>query len=194
MKEPPSITTSPIKHAVLAYNKANRFRMDNRKDTKNFTESDKLCQIIGDRTHIEKDENKFDILHADGAFSCTCDVCKAGLVQGVRQRGLREIPEKLTKCLRIREQSDNYAKYGGFPKSFKWFIEHLMPPAEQEQMIKGCEILFPDTVFFEKGKAKSIVKMDKDYCLQTITKEARLNNQNIFKEFSNTVRERKKDT
>ena len=43
----------------------------------------------------------------------------------------------------------------------------LIPnPAEdyKEKMIEGCQLFFPDTVFFEKGKIV-ICGMDKDYCL-----------------------------
>ena len=48
---------------------------------------------------------------------------------------------------------------------FTWLIEHLLPPSD---LYKGCEMIFPDTVFFEKesAKARLIVKMEKkDYCL-----------------------------
>lgn len=68
-----------------------------------------------------------------------------------------------------------------------------MPPSEQIDMVKGCELIFPDTVFFEKGKAKLIVRMDKEYCLQGIRNAAKLNNNIIYKDFINIVRERKKD-
>lgn len=44
-------------------------------------------------------------------------------------------------------------------------MEHLLPPSEKESAVKGCELIFPDTVFFNQGKAKMIIKMDKDYCL-----------------------------
>ena len=54
-------------------------------------------------------------------------------------------------------------------------------------------MIFPDTVFFEKGKAKLIVKTDKEFCLQGVRNIAKLNNQNVYKDFSNIVRERKKD-
>ena len=36
-------------------------------------------------------------------------------------------------------------------------------------MIEGCQIFFPETVFFEKGKIV-ICGMDKDYCLSKDTK------------------------
>lgn len=61
-------------------------------------------------------------------------------------------------------------------------------------MIKGCECIFPDTVFFEKGKARLIVRHDKEFCLVGIKNSTKLNNQNIFKDFTTIVRERKKDT
>ena len=110
------------------------------------------------------------------------------------QKGLKEIPDKLRKTLQIIQTENRYERYGGFPKSFCWLIEHLLPPARSVDTIKGCELIFPDTVFFERGKAKLVVKMDKDYCLQGFKNATKLNIQNIYKDFSNAVRERKKDT
>jgi hypothetical protein len=47
-------------------------------------------------------------------------------------------------------------------KKFVWLLEHLLPPNEK---IKGCELVFPDSVFFSKGKPKFVVKSDRDNCL-----------------------------
>jgi hypothetical protein len=54
-------------------------------------------------------------------------------------------------------------------------------------------MIFPDTVFFEAGKPKVIIKMDKEYCLIGVKNAVKLGLTNIYKEFTNSVRERKKD-
>lgn len=72
-------------------------------------------------------------------------------------------------------------------------MEHLLPPAMQENTLKGCELIFPDTAFFVGGKAKIVVKMDKDHCLQGVKKVQKLQKDEIYKDFSTVVRERKKD-
>jgi hypothetical protein len=68
-------------------------------------------------------------------------------------------------------------------------MEHLIPPSEN---IKGCECIFADTVFYENGEAKVIIKMDKDYCLTYTKNPVKLISRNISKEFYQTVRERKR--
>ena len=35
----------------------------------------------------------------------------------------------------------------------------------KEKLISGCEVFFPDTVFYENGNPKFIAKNDKDGCL-----------------------------
>ena len=41
---------------------------------------------------------------------------------------------------------------GGRDKDFLWLLRNLIPNPEnpKEKMIKGCQIIFPDTVFFLK--------------------------------------------
>ena len=48
-------------------------------------------------------------------------------------------------------------------EKFQWLMEHLLPPNPAK--FKGCELIFPDTAFFEQGVCKSIIKCDEDYCL-----------------------------
>ena len=51
---------------------------------------------------------------------------------------------------------------------FHMLIERLMAkPREstKEKLISGCEIFFPDTVFYEKGMPKMYAMNDKDFCL-----------------------------
>ena len=38
---------------------------------------------------------------------------------------------------------------GGVEKKFTWFIDKLLPCYSK---IRGCEIVFPDTVIFHRGK------------------------------------------
>ena len=57
---------------------------------------------------------------------------------------------------------------------------------------KGCELIFPDTLIFCKGKAKLVIKCDKDWCLTSV-KAAKVPLGKICTEFQNVVRERKKD-
>ena len=69
---------------------------------------------------------------------------------------------QIRKAIKGIDREKAYKQLGGFERSFMWLLEHLLPPND---MIKGCELIFPDTVFFEKGKAKVIIKMDKEWCL-----------------------------
>lgn len=69
-------------------------------------------------------------------------------------------------------------------------MEHLLPSNDK---IRGCEILFPDTAIFFKGKPKIIIKNDNEHCLMAVRQITKLNLQSIYKDFSNIVRERKKD-
>jgi hypothetical protein len=51
-------------------------------------------------------------------------------------------------------------------------MDNLMPPTEN---IKGCELIFPDTAFFNsQGNCQAIFKMDKDYCLRSIKVASKL--------------------
>ena len=45
--------------------------------------------------------------------------------------------------------------------------ELIAKPKEnpKEKMLSGCEVFFPDTVFYEKGAPKFIAQNDKDFCL-----------------------------
>jgi len=37
-------------------------------------------------------------------------------------------------------------------ENFQWLMEHLLPPNPAK--FKGCELIFPDTAFFEGGNCK----------------------------------------
>ena len=101
------------------------------------------------------------------------------------QKGLKEIPEKLKKCYKTKELNRKHESYGGFPKSFEWLMEHLLPPPKKSHLVKGCELIFPDTCFFKDGHPTMIVKMDKDYCLtcQRSRPEKKIELVNIRRDF-----------
>ena len=101
------------------------------------------------------------------------------------------MPERIIKSLKMLKTDQFYKQYQGFEKDFPWLVEHLLPFSEK---IKGCEIVFPDTVFFRGGLPVMIVKMDKDFCLTSIKNKSKLSLQNILKDFQNIARDRKKDT
>ena len=159
------------------------------------------CQELVEKIN-DPEETKYEIFNADtapqnakrGVFSCPCAICRnAGANSSGVQRGLKEVPEKLQKCVKVAEMDRTYAQYGGFPKSFQWLLEHLLPPEEKAAHFKGCELLFTDTAFFSEGKAKVIFKTDREFCLTSVKNSTKLNNQNVYKDFSNIVRERKRD-
>jgi hypothetical protein len=102
---------------------------------------------------------------------------------------LKKAPEKVKRQLCVIETEKRFKKLGGFDRSFCWLIEHLLAPNDN---IKGCEAIFPDTAFFEKGEAKIIVKMDKDFCLTSTKNPVKCIPRNIGKDFQSAVRDRKR--
>ncbi len=81
--------------------------------------------------------------------------------------------------------------YEGIPRDFFWLMMSLLPTNDK---VKGCELIFPDTAFFKKGKPVIVIRSDtKDYCLQGIRHPKKLSLQSIYKDFQNVVRRRKKD-
>ena len=70
-------------------------------------------------------------------------------------------------------------------------MEHLLPPIPAK--FKGCELIFPDTAFFEKGECKCIIKSDTDFCLTAMRNPAKLSLINISTSFQAINRERRSD-
>jgi hypothetical protein len=117
--------------------------------------------------------------HAHGKFTCDCTIC------------YEQTKPDYHLDIFQNKQEVREALYEGFEKNFAWLIEHLLPTNDK---IRGCELIFPDSVIFSKnGKPKLIVKDDKEHCLMAIKQPSKLNLQSIYKDFSNVVRERKKD-
>ena len=52
------------------------------------------------------------------------------------------------------------------PTTFVQLVEWLFASSDK---IKGAQILFPDTVFFEDGKPYFIAKVDKEGCMIKIS-------------------------
>lgn len=78
-------------------------------------------------------------------------------------------------------------------------MENLLPLNDK---FKGCELIFPDTVLFSKGKPTMIIRSDKDYCVTgfkgsnkkgTDQKNNKLSLYNLSSMLASVVRERKKD-
>ena len=113
------------------------------------------------------------------------------------QRGLKNIPEKLQKVNKINARHKKYESFGGFPKSFEWLMEHLVPVQKKANHIKGCELIFPDTCFIDqKGAPRMVIKMDKDQqtlvCARASAKKIEMNY--VRRDFQNTFRARQQDT
>jgi len=97
------------------------------------------------------------------------------------QNTLYRMPKKLQTSLEIIKKDKEYRElYGGEKQTFSWLMHHLLPYSEK---IKGCELIFPDTVFFEDGKPKVIIKTEKDYCLISQKGPVKLSLVNILKDF-----------
>ena len=74
--------------------------------------------------------------------------------------------------------------------TFRWLMERLLPPSD---LIKGCELIFPDTAFFDRGQLVLMIKMDKDFCLQGIRNPKKLTTQILVKTFQEVLKERKRE-
>lgn len=66
-----------------------------------------------------------------------------------------------------------------------------MPPSADK--FKGCELIFPDTAFFENGQCKCIIKNDEDYCLVQVKNPNKLSLNAIKSFFQGVIRERRND-
>jgi len=88
------------------------------------------------------DDNK-----ARAFFKCDCMVCKVQVTKG----HLFEVKKKAD----MRLLTDT-------PVQFAQLIEWLFASNDK---IKGAQVMFPDTVFFEDGKPSFIAKVDKEGCM-----------------------------
>ena len=70
-------------------------------------------------------------------------------------------------------------------------MEHLLPPNPAK--FKGCELVFPDTAFFEQGVCKFLVKNDEDHCLVMVKNPTKLSLNAIYSTFQSVIRDRRND-
>lgn len=131
----------------------------------------------------ENGDEFFKVHGAHGSFKCLIG-CKACIYQAkeeakTRIGTLNPIDEYIAESEDVKEER------------FQWLMEHLLPPVPTK--FKGCELIFPDTAFFEAGQAKSIIKNDEDYCLTQVKNPNKLTNTAIFTAFTTVIRERRND-
>jgi hypothetical protein len=69
-------------------------------------------------------------------------------------------------------------------------MEHLLPYSDK---IRGCELIFPDTVFYTNGKPKIMIKSDKEQFLISTKNANKLTKEQLQKELTLIFRSRKKD-
>ena len=70
-------------------------------------------------------------------------------------------------------------------------MDHLVPPNPDK--FKGCELIFPDTAFFNNGKPTHIIRNDKDFCLIKIKKADKMQLNTLQRDFFTVVRDRRND-
>jgi hypothetical protein len=100
---------------------------------------------------------------------------------------------RLTESVKVysnKNERDESLYEAGEDRRFCWFLEHLLPINEK---IRGCSIIFPDSVIFSKGKPKFIAKNDREGCLMVIKQASKLNLGDIRRTFSQVVRDRRKE-
>ena len=93
-----------------------------------------------------------------GDFRCPEPNCIACVFQ-VKTHAAKQLEKELHPMDIFIENEQNNVK----KEQFFWLMEHLLPPSPDK--FKGCELIFPDTAFFEQGQCKCIIKNDEDFCL-----------------------------
>lgn len=94
-------------------------------------------------------------------FTCKCMVCLDQVTKG----HLFNVEKKVNMKLLVDS-----------PTGFQQMVEWLFASSDK---IKGAQILFPDTVFFEDGKPSFIARVDKEGCMFKITQPSKLGLQEI---------------
>ena len=107
----------------------------------------------------ESDEDKGEEERGSAFFSCQCKVCQAQLSR-----------------VQVVKQKEDLHLLMDTPTPFVQLIEWMFPSSDK---IKGAQILFPDTVFFEEGKPAFIARIDKEGCLVKVTQPSKLGLQEI---------------
>lgn len=124
---------------------------------------------IRDREREELEEARDDVQNAEGKFICPCSVCQ----KKMDKFGLKKMPKTLLTALSIIDRETYYKRFEGEEKDFIWLMEMMLGPNDR---VKGCEVIFPDTVLFKNGKPTVVIKMDtRDYCLYGLKSDTKLN-------------------
>ena len=133
--------------------------------------------VISKQSEAE-DINKW---FADNSIICKCSLCNNKDDTFTEQRKQSHKTSIIKFC--------DYLINNTQQKDFEWIIQHLISPTND---FKGCEINFPECVFFSKsGKPSFMVKNDKDGWLTAITQESSLQIYKIRRNLANTIRNRK---
>ena len=70
----------------------------------------------------------------------------------------------------------------------------MLSLVSENDKVQGCPLLFPDTAFYNsQGKVTEIIKTDKDGFLTSVTREDKVDKDEIRRTFSIVVRERRKE-
>jgi hypothetical protein len=108
-----------------------------------------------------------------GGFACDCTICSTQIRKERRAAASANVNNEQVEI--------NQMLYEGVPRDFFWLMQNLLPASEK---VKGCELIFPDTAFFKKGKPVIVVRSDpRDYCLVGIRHPKKLSLQSIYKDF-----------
>lgn len=142
-------------------------------------------------TNVDSDRYYHDPMNqvsddAIGHVCRGCTVCKHQVQEEKLHCNLHKMPDQLKLSLTVIEREKNYEKFGGFRRDFTWFIEQLLPCSDR---IKGCEMIFPDTLFIKDGKPAFIAKMDTDFCLSAIKNRTKVSLDKVYSDFSDWHKE-----
>jgi len=85
-------------------------------------------------------------------------------------KGLVSSKAQILKSQRLEKPKETCDHYydGKEDMAFEMLIHELIArPKENlsEKMISGCDVFFPDTLFFKNQNPSYIIQMDKDFCL-----------------------------
>lgn len=134
------------------------------------TKTSRITAVQQEKPKFTKEE------YARAFFKCECIVCKTQVTH---------------EMMLLEKKKFNAAIYYEEEVQFRDLIEKMFPNSDK---IKGAQILFPDTVFFEDGKPLFIARIDKDGCLTKISQASKLSLQEVRQKFSQIVRDRRKET
>ena len=113
----------------------------------------------------------------------SCQYCEIQIAQA----------EKFTS--KVARQMKYFTQTSGQRYNFMSLVQELIPNPKHpnERMIKGCQILVPETVFYDEGRIEFMTASDRENCIALDVK-TKLVNQDVLKKLKELVYERRKDT